>query len=172
LPFPGASAFARPKSSTFTVPSGRTMMFAGFLAFDELDHQRRGAVAVLEPVDLRDVRVIQRREHFRFALEPRQPFGITGDGRRQHLQRDLPLQVGVGRAIHLAHAAFAQQRDDVVGAKARSPDELVRQISRSSDRQIIRSDHQITTSPVHEIRNVPTYWYPSGQRSSVPGRWS
>ena len=26
----GSSAFARPKSSTFTVPSGRTLMFAGF----------------------------------------------------------------------------------------------------------------------------------------------
>ena len=26
----GASAFARPKSSTFTVPSARTLMFAGF----------------------------------------------------------------------------------------------------------------------------------------------
>jgi hypothetical protein len=58
------------------------------------------------------------REHFRLAPETRQPFGITGDGRRQHLQRDLPLQVGVGRAIHLAHAAFAQQRDDVESAIA------------------------------------------------------
>ena len=26
----GSSAFANPKSSTFTVPSGRTLMFAGF----------------------------------------------------------------------------------------------------------------------------------------------
>ena len=29
-PLAGSIAFARPKSSTFTVPSGRTLMFAGF----------------------------------------------------------------------------------------------------------------------------------------------
>ena len=109
-PAAGSSAFARPKSSTFTVPSGRTLMFAGFrsrwmmpcscaassasaicfaigsasssgmapraqplrqiLALDELHHEGLDAVGVLQPVDGGDVRMIQRGEDFRFALEP------------------------------------------------------------------------------------------------------
>ena len=41
--------------------------------FDELHHESRDAFALFEAVNLRDVRVIQRRERFGFALEPRQP---------------------------------------------------------------------------------------------------
>ena len=36
----------------------------------------------------------------------------------QHLQRHLTLEVDVGRPIHLAHAAGAEERDDLVGAEA------------------------------------------------------
>ena len=46
------------------------------LAFDELEHQRLEAVRLLEPVDRRDVRVVERRQHLRLALEPRQALGI------------------------------------------------------------------------------------------------
>ena len=110
----GSNAFASPKSSTFTVPSARTLMFAGFrsrwmmpcscaasrasaicfamgsasssrhgaarqplrqiLALDEFHHEGRDAVGVLQPVDGRDVRMIQRGEDLRFALEPRHSF--------------------------------------------------------------------------------------------------
>ena len=38
--------------------------------------------------------------------------------RRQDLDRDLALQLRVGRAIHLAHAAFADRRGDFVDAEA------------------------------------------------------
>ena len=41
-------------------------------AFDELEHQRRDAIRFFEPIDARDVRVIERREHLRFAAEPRE----------------------------------------------------------------------------------------------------
>ena len=40
-------------------------------------HQQRPAVAVLEAVNVRDVRMIERREHLRFAAESRQPFRIA-----------------------------------------------------------------------------------------------
>src|SRR5687767_8995481 len=114
-----SEALARPKSSTFTVPSGRTFTLAGFRSrwmmpcscaasrasdlagnrqrlggwqsasrsrgfdvfrkrrtLDELQHQRRPAVALLESVDSADVRVIQRGERLGFALESGDPLGI------------------------------------------------------------------------------------------------
>ena len=64
-----------------------------------------------------DVRMVQRREHFRFALKPRQPIVISGERGRQDLDRDLALQLRVRRPIHLAHAAFADLRGDFVDAE-------------------------------------------------------
>ena len=155
---PAPSAFARPKSSTFTVPSGRTLMFAGFrsrwmmpcscaassasaiclaigsasssgiaplrdplrqiVALDQLHHERRDAVGVLESVDGGDVRMIQRGEDFRFALEAGEPLGIGRERRREDLDRDLALQLRVRGAIDLAHAARADGDGDFVGAEA------------------------------------------------------
>ena len=121
-------AFARPKSSTLTMPSRVIAMLAGLrsrwtmpfscaassasaicramasasrdrqrgrsveplgkrLALDELEDQRVNAVAVLEPVDGADVRMIQRREQPCFALESRAPIGIRRESVRQNLDR-------------------------------------------------------------------------------------
>ena len=41
------------------------------LALDEFHHQGLDALGVFQPVDGRNVRMIQRGEDFRFALEPR-----------------------------------------------------------------------------------------------------
>ena len=76
--------------------------------------------AFFEAVDRGDVRMIQGGEHFRFALEARQPIGVGGERGRQDLDRDLALELRVGRPIHLAHAAFADRRGDVVDAEARA----------------------------------------------------
>ena len=43
---------------------------------DQLHHERTDAVGLLQAVDLRDVRMIQRRQRLGFALEARQPLGI------------------------------------------------------------------------------------------------
>ena len=64
-----------------------------------------------------DVRMVQRGEHFRFALKASEPIVIRRDGRRQDLDRDLALQLGVGGPIHLAHAAFADLGGDFVDAE-------------------------------------------------------
>ena len=111
----GSSAFASPKSSTFTVPSGRTLMFAGFRSrwmmpcscaassasaiccaigsassigigpcgdpigqrrpLDQFHHERLVPPVVLQAIDLRDVRMVQRREDFGLALEARERSG-------------------------------------------------------------------------------------------------
>ena len=159
----GSIAFARPKSSTFTVPSGRTLMLAGLrsrwmmpcscaassasaicfaigsasssgmapraircdeiVALDEF-HDERGEVwCLLQSEDLRDVRMVERGEHFCFALKAREPIRVAGDCGRQHLDRDLAFQVRVGGLIHLAHPTNADLRGDVVDAEARAGSE-------------------------------------------------
>ena len=74
--------------------------------------------ARFEPVDRGDVRVIELREELRFALEPGQPLLVRGERRRQHFDRDLALELRVGRAIDLAHPALAELGGDLVRAEA------------------------------------------------------
>ena len=78
------------------------------VTLDQLYDERADSVAILEPVNGRDVRVIERGEHFGFTLEAREPIRIRRDGFGQDLQRDIPLQSRIARAIDLAHAARAQ----------------------------------------------------------------
>ena len=84
------------------------------LALDQLHHDRADAVALLEAVDRGDVRMVQRGQHFGFALEAGQALGIAGDRGRQHLDGDLALEARVDRSIHLAHAAGTERGDDLV----------------------------------------------------------
>ena len=103
------------------------------LALDQLHHDRpdgvsgfltAGALAkvvsrtLLHAVDLGDVRMVQRREHFGFALKPREPFGILRERIGQDLQRHLALQLRIPRPIHVAHAARAEGGEDLEDAKA------------------------------------------------------
>ena len=69
---------------------------------DQFHHQADAIGAPLEAVNLRDVRVIQRREDF--------GFGQNFDGNRA-------FQTGVGRPVDLAHSTSANERADFVGAK-------------------------------------------------------
>ncbi len=148
-------ALARPKSSTFTAPSGLSITFPGFrsrcttprlvrrldarrdlpahvqrfvhrqraardtprqrLALDQLEHQIAMTLDLFETVDARDVRMVERGEQSRLALEARQPLGLLRERRGQHLDRHLASQPRVARAVHLAHAAGAERRDDLVG---------------------------------------------------------
>ena len=64
----------------------------------------------LQPVDGADVRMIQRREDAGLAPEPRHPFGIGGEVRRQDLDGHLTTEHRVRGTIDLAHAADAEQR--------------------------------------------------------------
>jgi hypothetical protein len=64
------------------------------------------------------MRMIERGEHFRFALKAREPIGISRERGWQDLNRDLTFQLGVRRPIHLTHPAFADLRGDVVNAEA------------------------------------------------------
>ena len=65
-----------------------------------------------------DVGMIQRGQQLRLAREARQPLGVRRKRGRQPLQRDVPLQPGIPRAKHLAHAACAKGAKDFVCADA------------------------------------------------------
>ena len=88
------------------------------VALDEFHDERGGARTFFKPVDGGDVRMIERGEHFRFALKAREPIGISRERGWQDLNRDLTFQLGVRRPIHLTHPAFADLRGDVVNAEA------------------------------------------------------
>ena len=87
------------------------------LPFDELHRQRApstGRGRVFESVDLRDVRVVERRERASFPVEPRQPFLVPREQLGQDLDRDRPLQPAVDRLVDLAHASGTDPAYDLV----------------------------------------------------------
>ena len=71
-------------------------------------------------MDAGNVRMVQGREHFRFALKPREPIVVGGERWWQDLDRDLALQLGIGGPIDFAHASGADLRGDLVDAEARA----------------------------------------------------
>ena len=62
-------------SRTAVAPS-RATRSASVVALDELSTSARMPSAFFEAVDRADVRMIERREHPRLALEAREPLGI------------------------------------------------------------------------------------------------
>ena len=73
-----------------------------------------------QAVNRGDVRMVERREDFCFPLKPREAVRIAGHRGGQHFDRHRPLQIVVGGAVHLAHAAGANLRGDFVRAEARA----------------------------------------------------
>jgi hypothetical protein len=89
------------------------------LAFHQLHDQGERAIAGLfEPVNVRDVRMVDRRERFCFAAEARDAFFITRELGRQDLQGNIAIEFRIARAIHLAHSAGAERAGDRVRADA------------------------------------------------------
>src|SRR5262245_28006728 len=85
------------------------------LALDQFEHQEALAPGLLQAIDRTDIRVAERREQLGFALEARNTLGALGERRGQGLDRDLAPEPRVARAIHLAHAACAERRNDLEG---------------------------------------------------------
>ena len=77
------------------------------LALDEFHHEGVQAGRFLEPIDRRDVRMIEGGERLCLALEPGQPFGVRGERVRQDLDRDLATERRVCRPVDLSHPPIA-----------------------------------------------------------------
>ena len=87
-------------------------------SFDHLEHERRRMIGGLEPVDGRDVGVVECRQEIGFPREARQALRVASEERRQNLERDVARQLAVAGAVDFAHPAGADQGDDLVGAEA------------------------------------------------------
>jgi hypothetical protein len=131
-----------PKSSSCTVPSGRSVEGRRDLgrdaqcfghrqraacdplrqrfALDQLQHQRVGSLERHDLVQRGDVRLIERRQHLRLAFEARQALRVAHELFRQQLQRDFAPEARIARAIDLAHAAGTEQFQNFEAPEARS----------------------------------------------------
>ena len=89
-------------------------------AVDELEDERaHTSRSFLDTVDLRDVRMIERREHLRLALKSRDAIRVGGEQLGKNLDRDVAAQARVARSIHFAHAARADGGHNLVRADSR-----------------------------------------------------
>lgn len=65
-----------------------------------------------------DVRVLEGGESPGLTLESSEPLGFGGDSLGQNLQRDVTAEPRVDRPVDVAHAACADDGDDLVGTQA------------------------------------------------------
>jgi hypothetical protein len=82
----------------------------GRLALDILHHQ----VIRANVVERVDIRMIQRRDQARLALE------AFAKARGGNFDRHIAPEPRIVGAIHFAHSALADQREDLVGAESLS----------------------------------------------------
>ena len=61
------------------------------------------AALIILMIYLMSVRVRELRDRLRLPLEPREPFGLAGNRRRQNLDRHVAPEIAVVRPVHLAH---------------------------------------------------------------------
>jgi hypothetical protein len=84
------------------------------LAVDQLHREEEHAIGFFHRVDGDDVRMVERGNALRFALESGAAVRVRGGGLRQNLDRDRAIQPGITGAIDLAHCARAERRHDFV----------------------------------------------------------
>jgi len=69
------------------------LLVRGIERVDELHDQRRDAARFFDAVDLRDMRIVQRREDLRFTPESGQSIGILRESLRQDFERNLATEL-------------------------------------------------------------------------------
>ena len=87
-------------------------------ALHQFEGEGHALLGLLEAVDRRDIGMIEGGEDLGLPPEAGHPLLILREGRGQDLDRDVASELHVPRAIDLAHAAFADGGDDLVGAEA------------------------------------------------------
>jgi hypothetical protein len=88
------------------------------LAFDQLHDEQMAAVALLQTVQRRDMRVIQRGERLGLPFEACDAIRVVRQMIREYFDRHIAAELRVLRAIDLAHTACAKRREDLVRAEA------------------------------------------------------
>ena len=87
------------------------------VAFDQFHDERMHAAGFFKSVNVAMLGWLRDASDLRLALKPREPIGVAREQIRQNLDRDIAIELRVPRAIHLAHAARADRRDDFVRAE-------------------------------------------------------
>ena len=87
------------------------------LTVDELHRERAYTARVLEAVDLRNVRMIEGREHLRLAFETGEAIGVGCEKGRKDFYRDVPQQLRVAGFVDLAHATRPDGGQDFIDAQ-------------------------------------------------------
>src|SRR5262245_8102943 len=100
------------------------------LAFEILHHQEtdrrwrsagRGRIGRFpDVVQVADVRMIQRRDRLRLALEAGAAVGVRGERLAQDLDRHDPIEARVAGLVDVAHPAAAERRQDLVWTETRA----------------------------------------------------
>ena len=85
------------------------------LAVEQFHDEVVGVAFAADVVQGADVRMIERRDRARLALEPVAHLGVVGEMRREDLHRDVAPEPRVLRPVDLAHAAGTERADDLVG---------------------------------------------------------
>ena len=85
------------------------------LAIDELQREIRLALDVIDLVHAADVGVVETRQDLGLAAQPHRQVGI---GAVDELDRDEPAEVAIARLVHHAHAALAEQLEQLVAIPA------------------------------------------------------
>ncbi len=87
------------------------------LALHDLENQETVPLDGFETMNRRDVRMIQRRDQSRFALEPRDPLFVFGERFRKNFDGDFALELDIPGTVHLAHATCTDGLEDLVVAE-------------------------------------------------------
>jgi hypothetical protein len=81
------------------------------LTFHQFHHQG----VLFQPVNSRDIRMVERRQHLRLALEASHAIAVAGENVWQDLQRHLAFELGIASAIHFTHSPRADRSEDLIG---------------------------------------------------------
>ncbi len=83
----------------------------------QLHDQAAYAVRFFQSVDGGDVGMVERSQHPRLALEPRQAIGMVRKALGQDLQSHVTVQLAIPDAIYLPHSARSQRAADFIMAE-------------------------------------------------------
>jgi hypothetical protein len=128
------------------------------LAVDELHHQQVPSVDLFQPVNRRDVGMIERRKRPRLLREARRPVAVRDERVEHELEGDLAIEPGVPGEVHGPHAPFAEQAIDDVGAERGAGRQghagIIRALARACARRPARPKHLPKIRSRHPVRRA------------------
>ena len=87
------------------------------LPFEQLHDQEVDPVGLAQVVKHANVRMVQRGNGLRLALESFSPRGVFSQVMWKYLNRNRPVQTGVYGAVHFAHATCRKRSLESIGAE-------------------------------------------------------